>query len=117
MKHKVAVYGTLKKGYPNSHLLDKAEFLGKERLTSLTLYDLGAYPGARLKSSGGVLVEIYAVNDQILEELDILEDYIPSLPDQSLYLRKSLGTRFGLCWVYIYNQPVSSGQVISSGNW
>lgn len=117
MKHKVAVYGTLKRGHNNSHLLSRATFLGTDRLTTLTLYNLGPYPGALLKPSDGVSVEIYAVNDPMLEELDVLEDYIPSAPAKSLYLRKRLDTRFGLCWVYIYNQPVTSKQIIASGNW
>jgi len=117
MKHKVAVYGTLKHGHCNSQLLRQAEFLGTDRMTSLTLYDLGPYPGALLKPSDGVSVEIYAVNDLMLAELDALEDYSPSAPTQSLYLRKRLATRFGLCWVYIYNRPVSSQQLIVSGNW
>lgn len=74
MKHKVAVYGTLKRGRNNSHLLRQAEFLGTDRLAALTLYDLGPYPGALLKPSEGVSVEVYAVNDPMLEALDVLED-------------------------------------------
>lgn len=117
MKHLVAVYGTLKRGCTNSRLLEGATFLGEDSLTGLTLYNLGPYPGALAKPSEGVLVEVYAVNDQILQDLDVLEDFFPTAPNRSLYLRKKMGTRHGCAWVYIYNRPVEHHRRIYSGAW
>lgn len=117
MKHMVAVYGTLKRGHNNSHLLKGARFIGEDSLSGLTLFNLGPYPGALAKPSEGVLVEVYDVNDQILTELDILEDYFPAAPGDSLYLRKRMATKHGPAWVYIYNRPVQHQQRISSGTW
>lgn len=52
-KHRVAVYGTLKRGMSNHGLLRQSRFLGEESLTSLTLYDLGLFPAAKLEPSQG----------------------------------------------------------------
>ncbi|MBW7472652.1 gamma-glutamylcyclotransferase family protein [Marinobacter sp. M216] len=117
MKHLVAVYGTLKRGCSNSGLLREATFLGEDALTGLTLYDLGPYPGAVIRPSDGVVVEVYAINDRILADLDVLEDYFPAAPEESLYLRKRMATHHGSAWVYIYNRPVASHRRITSGVW
>lgn len=117
MHHRVAVYGTLKRGGSNAGLLESARFLGDDWLTSLTLYDLGPYPGALLEPSTGVKIEVFEVNDHGLEQLDRLEDYWPDAPDESLYLRKRMATRHGSAWVYIYNRPVAGHWRIASGNW
>lgn len=117
MKHFVAVYGTLKRGYSNHHVLDKACYIGQDTLTRLSLYDLGPYPGALPRPSDGVRVEVYAVNDSLLAMLDELEGYDPRAEKASLYLRKRMQTSHGLAWVYLYNRPVRSRQRIDSGNW
>lgn len=117
MKHIVAVYGTLKRGYSNHHLLDKACYIGPDTLTSLTLYDLGPYPGALAKPSTGVSVEVYAINEPLLAMLDELEGYDPGADKASLYQRRKIQTRHGLAWVYLYNRPVRSRQRIADGSW
>ncbi|QSP96378.1 gamma-glutamylcyclotransferase [Marinobacter salinisoli] len=117
MDHLVAVYGTLKRGHYNSHLLEDAVFLGEDTLTALTLYDLGAFPGALLHPSSGVQVEVYSVTRGILWQLDALEVFLPDAPEQSLYLREQLPTRHGTAWTYIYNRPVENHQRIVSGLW
>ncbi|NMT64265.1 gamma-glutamylcyclotransferase family protein [Marinobacter orientalis] len=117
MKHFVAVYGSLKRGYGNHHLLDKACYIGSDTLTSLSLYNLGPYPGALAKPSDGVTVEVYAVNDPLLAMLDELEGYDSGAEKTSLYVRRKIQTSHGLAWVYLYNRPVRSGQYITDGNW
>jgi len=117
MKHLVAVYGTLKRGPRNSHLMKRARYVGTDALASLTLYDLGPYPGARLRPSSGVTVEIYAVDDRTLAELDVLEGYRASARGASLYRRRKIATCFGMTWVYLYNQRVRHGQRIANGTW
>ncbi|MFO8154878.1 MAG: gamma-glutamylcyclotransferase family protein [Pseudomonadota bacterium] len=114
---RVGVYGTLKKGFSNHRLLSGTPFLGTDRMTNLTLYDLGPYPAALERPSGGIEVEIYAVNAQELAALDRLEDYHPEAPEKSLYLRKPMATRFGEAWFYLYNQPISGARAITRGGW
>ena len=114
---RVAVYGTLKHGHRNHHWLNGADMLGQDRLTGITLYDLGPYPGAKLTPSTGVTVEVYAINAEQLARLDELEDYLQNSPDKGMYDRRVLATQYGDAWCYIYNPPVEATSQIKSGEW
>lgn len=78
-KHYVFVYGTLKKGFANAHLLDRATHLGDFR--TLTRYPLvvgGKYNSPYLldmpAQGSKVKGEVYAVDDATLADLDHLEN-------------------------------------------
>ena len=114
---RVAVYGTLKHGHRNHHWLNGADMLGQDRLTGITLYDLGPYPGAKLTPSTGVAVEVYAINAEQLARLDQLEGYFHHAPSQGLYNRTTLPTQYGDAWCYIYNPAVEQGSLMDSGEW
>ncbi|MFL1483420.1 gamma-glutamylcyclotransferase [Marinobacter sp. LN3S78] len=114
---RAAVYGTLKRGEPNHHWLARSDFLGTCSLSSIVLYDLGLFPGAKLERSGGVLVEVYMVDAQIFTRLDELEGYDARSPNSGLYDRVPLDTPYGKAWVYIYNHDVSGYPAIRSGGW
>lgn len=113
----VAVYGTLKSGLENHYLLANAEFLGTLRLEQIVLYDLGEYPAARLGNSSGIEVEIYAVENETLKSLDLLEEYDPQNEDGSLYRRKIIATDFGEAWIYLYNGRLAGRRPIRQGSW
>lgn len=113
----VAVYGTLKRGFENSHLLDSALFLGTDSLDSIVLYDLGAYPGARRGKSDGIEVEIYAVACEMLQALDQLEEFDPEYPRSGLYRREIIPTVFGDAWIYLFNRSVAGRRPLRSGSW
>ncbi len=113
----VAVYGTLKRGLSNDHYLQTATYLGNDILTSISLYDLGAYPGAKAESSAGIEVEVFAVTAQQLQALDVLEEYEPEAPLCGLYDRRLFSTRFGAAWIYLYNPSVSALAPITAGSW
>jgi len=81
---RVAVYGTLKQDCHNNYWLEGATLLGRGRLTALTLYDLGPYPGAKAKVSTGAAVEIYTMHAEQLALLDQLEGYFAHAPHQGL---------------------------------
>jgi gamma-glutamylcyclotransferase (GGCT)/AIG2-like uncharacterized protein YtfP len=95
-KHLVFVYGTLRRGsagamsirFPNSKFIADATVSGG-------LYDLGAYPGLLSNESKSLVVgEVYEVDDEILNQLDVFEA-------SSNYWRKqveiSLGTNRMTC--------------------
>ncbi len=113
----VAVYGTLKRGGSNFHLLEQAEFIGVDQLKGIVLYDLGPYPGAREELSDGIDIEVYSVNPEQLALLDVLEEYLADTPEQGMYTRKLFTTRFGAAWVYLYNRTVTSLPRINAGSW
>ena len=116
-KQRVVIYGSLKSGERNHALLKPARFLGEDELTTLTLYDIGPYPGARQEPSRGVIVEVYAIPRPRLNALDAFEDYRPGVPTASLYVRDTIDTRFGAAWVYLYNRSVSGLPSIDNGRW
>ncbi|RCV90142.1 gamma-glutamylcyclotransferase family protein [Billgrantia montanilacus] len=113
----VAVYGTLKRGLRNHHWLEGADFLGSDRLTSATLYDLGPFPGAKPETSRGVEVEVFRVDATLLTELDRLEDFRPRQPHAGLYRRAIHVTAFGPAWLYLYNPEVVGCVAIRQGGW
>lgn len=82
MTHRVFVYGTLKRGYPNNPLLEGSEFLG-EAVTVLTYKAVTVPAYKTVRSSFPVIMpdpsgkpvagEIYSVDDATLARLDQLE--------------------------------------------
>lgn len=114
---RVAVYGTLKAGLHNHHFLAGAHYLGPDRLSAVTLYDLGPFPGALLEPSAGSYVEVYAIDAEQLNRLDYLEGYQPQSPSYGLYDRTIITTHYGGAWVYLYNDPTCHHPRVSSGNW
>lgn len=75
----VFVYGTLKRGCRNHYVLHSARFLGEARTEPLyLLVDCGSYPGlvnASVAREGQAIQgELYRVDAQLLDALDIFED-------------------------------------------
>ncbi len=113
----VAVYGTLRRGHANSHMLAQASFIGTDTLNAIVLYDLGEYPGAKLARSDGIEVEVYRIDRQTLAALDQLEEFDPANPASSLYVRSELQTVFGKAWVYLYQGAVVGRRPLRAGRW
>ncbi|NYS59329.1 gamma-glutamylcyclotransferase family protein [Vreelandella salicampi] len=114
---RVAVYGTLKRGYRNHDWLEGATLLGQDRLSTITLYDLGHCPGAKREASNGAAIEVYAINPEQLALLDQLEDYIAHAPHTGVYDRAIFPTQYGDAWCYLYNADVEGDACIESGEW
>lgn len=114
---RIAVYGTLKRGCSNHHLLMRARFLGTDHLNSIVLHDLGPYPGAVEQPSQGILVEVYEVDERTFARVDALEGYSAQAPERGEYTRQQRDTRFGPAWVYFYNGSVRGCRRITRGAW
>lgn len=108
---KVFVYGTLKRGQPNYHLLTDlengfAKFLSEGK-TSLkfplvvgTRYNIPFLlnkPGTGHQIKG----EIFEVDEKMLARLDLLEDY-PAFYDRAVR-EIDVGTEKEQCWLYYLN--------------
>jgi gamma-glutamylcyclotransferase (GGCT)/AIG2-like uncharacterized protein YtfP len=101
----VYVYGTLRPGGCVKYMVPGV------------LHNLGWYPGAVVKSPdcGTFFVaEKIEVTSQRLSELDSYENYMPTDPQRSLYLRKPYLDG----WIYEYNRPFSKeDDAIEGGDW
>ncbi|RTZ14288.1 gamma-glutamylcyclotransferase [Vibrio aquaticus] len=111
MQHLVFVYGTLRYGECNHHLLAQSSCLGNHTTAPVyALYDLGAYP-AVIEGHSAIVGEVYHVDEETLAQLDLLED-VPVL-----YRRERIETPFGQAWIYLYQDISQLNVSISSGDW
>ena len=74
MKHIMFVYGTLMKGQRNNHLLKDSVYLGDGVLQDYMLYEVATFPGAVKRVGYKVYGELYEVDDDVKQIIDILED-------------------------------------------
>jgi gamma-glutamylcyclotransferase (GGCT)/AIG2-like uncharacterized protein YtfP len=115
MAHRVFVYGSLKRGQSNHHWLNGATFVGRARLQGAELYSLGPYPMAVLRhgSSQTIHGEVFEVNAEGLDQLDVLEDY-PGYYDRQIL---SLGDG-SQAWVYLGSDTlVEHRSLVEYGDW
>lgn len=111
MSHRVLVYGTLRQGESNHHLLSDSQFLGHVvTQAQFQLFDLGPYPAA-IKGEQSLVAEVYFVDEDTMKQLDILEDY----PHE--YDRELVSTPHGQAWIYLYQNKRLLTKIIPSGDW
>jgi len=113
MRHRVFVYGTLRKGGLYHSLLADADFLGEIRTTKdFKLLNLGAYP-AMVPGHMAVLGELYEVPDALLADLDRLEGA------PTLYYRAVIELADGSnALAYLLTNPgLRVAPTIESGDW
>lgn len=108
----VFVYGTLRRGEVNHHLLIDAEYVGGHVTPPIyKMLNLGTYPGVVAGGSSFVVGDIYRVNQVQFNKLDRLENY------PSLYTRKLISTESEKAWIYLYGGKRENRPVIPSGDW
>ncbi len=117
----VFVYGTLRSGGRNdiARYRPLPVFAGRAVIAG-TLYDLGAYPGARLGGDGRIHGEVYAITTDVEAELDLLEEVEDD--DSGEYVKRELqvSSSEGSWWCLVYEiQPhrVRNAPVIAGGDW
>ena len=110
--HKVFVYGTLKKGYPNHHHLQGLKFEEAEA-EGFNLH-ASAYLPYAVPGNGTIKGELYEITDAELDELDRLEGH------PRFYMRIRTSVRASLerieAWLYIC-PSAARYPIIESGNW
>ena len=72
---KIALYGTLKKGYPLHRLLNDSTLLSYDKVHG-TLYmnGGGSIPYLVKKDKGNIRVEVYEVNDEVFSSIKNMEE-------------------------------------------
>ena len=112
----VFVYGTLRRGQANHHLLHGARWGGEQRLPGARLHDLGPFPMAIATAdtaADAVHGELWWVDAATLERLDHLEGH------PRLYERRRLPLDSGeQAWVYRGRpKQVRHSPVLAQGRW
>jgi len=107
----VFVYGTLMKGQTNHHYLNDSCEVGQGVLSGYQMYHLGDYPGIVPDSAGQVKGEVYAVSQETLHQLDLLED------EGDEYRRVTAKVMLNDqwledVWVYVYQREVKEEALV-----
>ena len=114
---RVFVYGTLKRGEANHHLLDGATFLGDCKVVgAYTMVDLGWYPGVVRRNDrvdSEISGEVYEVDEPTLYSLDCLEGH----PD--FYERRKISTDYKNAWMYSLPSEYLERErdIVETGEW
>jgi gamma-glutamylcyclotransferase (GGCT)/AIG2-like uncharacterized protein YtfP len=111
-KYRVAVYGTLRNGEHNHHLLKDCELMGTTMIPGFVMINLGGFPGILPVplEDWEVVVEIYEVDARTLSSLDVLEGV-----GRDFYTRERIDTPlFGKVEIYVLH-PLHFGQTVDSG--
>lgn len=117
-KNLVACYGTLRAGCGNNaYFLAEADFKGTfNSEPTFSMFSLGGFPGLKNDGQTSIVLDVYAVNDNELENIDALEGYTPGVPAH-FYDRQEIETPWGTAYVYIYMRPTDGRSLIESGDW
>lgn len=101
--NEVFVYGTLKRNEGNNDLLKDSQFLGEyETDPRWGLVDLGAFPGM-VPANKAVKGEVFLVDDDVMEALDLLEGVDHGLYRRSrIYINCPVSKDRREVWAYIY---------------
>ncbi len=127
MSKLIAVYGTLRKGASNHHVLKDSLFIKTTRLKGFVMYGANSFPAViRGTNEDQITIEIYQVNrKEILKELDLLEGFDRENPNSqnSLYTiqKITLEDENDLIEIYTFDHhPEMVHQIgprIISGDW
>ena len=117
----VFVYGTLRSGQERdiNRLQPTPLFIGNAQVKG-TLYNLGSYPGLRLKGEQLVQGEVYQITPELERQLDEIEEVWPEPNGE--YVRREVAVQCAAtvltCLVYEVAQAHTKGKlVIASGDW
>ena len=108
------MYGTLRRSHTPPEMtavMRRLEWVGRGSVLG-RVYDLGDYPGAVFdqRSSEEIQGEVYKLpmDGKVLEKLDAYEEFQPSRPEDSLFIRVSISVQVKTgkrlkCWAYRVN--------------
>lgn len=109
---RVFVYGTLRRGECNHHLLANAGFLGAYRTPPcFGFWQLQWCPAATTAGETAILGEVYAVDAATFADLDRLERY------PEWYDRLRLNTPWGEAWCYVLTSLPATATPLPHGDW
>lgn len=106
MKHHVFVYGSLKRSFPNHHVISEGDdsifVMETSTSDSYDMISLGAFPAViKERSWSKIKGEVYSVDDLTLEVMDLLEN------NGEFYKRELISVDFmeEPVWCYFLLEP------------
>lgn len=113
---RIAVYGTLRRGFSNyGYLLGDQEFLGEETVSlPYKMVSLGGFPGlVASEENHDVVIEVFKIDEEAARSVDRLESY------PRFYNRTEIVTSFDVAWIYYLNNPegYNSNKEVPGGDW
>lgn len=117
-KYLVSVYGSLRKSMSNhSYYLSESDYKGTFTTEpEYTLHSLSHYPGLKQNGNHSVVMEVYEVDEDTLNNLNQLEGYYPGRK-ATFYNRIEINTPWGKAFTYIYVNELSKDSIVESGDW
>lgn len=115
-------YGSLRKGFgadATFGLENSGKFIGQERVPG-KLYAVSWFPGAVLgeDKEETILCDVYETdNEAVLTRLDQYEGFNPERQSESLFVRRTVDSNYGPCFIYEYNQNVQGSAYVEGGDW
>ena len=128
MSEYLFLYGTLLPDYAAeeaAHVVRLFKHIGPAYVTG-RLYDFGDYPGAILDQGSDTLIcgELVGLplGQSLIEEVDKYEEFDPSNPEASLFIRKKTKVMLAsgeslTAWIYVYNRDPGDAPVVRGGNY
>ena len=113
----VFVYGSLKRGFRNHHLLETSRFIGPGTTRrDFDLLDLGYFPAAIRPGAFAIRGELFSVDRHTLRNLDWLEG------NGTLYRREQhpitvQETGLVSAWIYLLLEPAGLPAVAAKGHY
>ena len=113
----IAVYGTLRKDQGNDGLLRGSPLVARGVTESLfKMYSTGGFPICVPHPQGvGITVEVYAVDDNVLSNVDSLEGYPGWYKREQYTVLTDDGVQ--TAWMYYMDEPSRSMPEVYSGDW
>lgn len=115
MNKRIAVYGTLRKGFGNNrYFLNGLTPLSREIVNiPFTMVSLGGFPGlVPSETPNNITIEIYEVTDAVYKSIEQLEGY------PSFYQKATITTSLGDMEIYVLlGSRYKTLPVVKSGDW
>ena len=123
----IAVYGTLRKGEPNHHVLADSKYSKTMRLKGFKMYGANTFPAViKGTEDDSIVVEIYRITRQkVLQALDFLEGFDrnnPTSPKNFYTIQEiKLDSEAEPIEIYTFDHHPESihrvGPLLKSGDW
>lgn len=121
MKHRFAVYGTLKRGFGNNRLLESSKFLGEQKIPGFKMYSLGGFPAInKANEDSNITIEVYEVDDpQVVKNVYSLEHYSGERDNpHNWYDTVDVSTKWGDAEIFYFKKDLQdSNPTVEDGVW